>query len=71
LWADPRLLCFDKLMTCKSREGIIELEIEFLTGTDVENAIEGLVAEYDELHWAVAWGTSTSLARKRAIRESG
>lgn len=51
-------------MTCKSREGIIELEIEFLTGNDVENAIQGLLAGYDELHWAVAWGTSTSLARK-------
>lgn len=40
------------------------MEIEFLTGNDVENAIQGLVAEYDELHWAVAWGTSTSLAQK-------
>lgn len=51
-------------MLCKSRKGIFELEIEFLTGNDVESAIQSLLAEYDELHWAVAWGTSTSLARK-------
>ena len=40
------------------------MEVEFLTGDEVASAIEGLMAEYDQLHWAVAWGTSTSLARK-------
>jgi len=47
----------------KSLEGVFGVEIEFLTGNKVESTIKGLMAEYDQLHWAVAWGTSTSLAR--------
>lgn len=39
------------------------MNVEFLTANCVERAIESLIAEYDEIHWAVAWGTSTSLAQ--------
>jgi hypothetical protein len=40
------------------------MEVAFLTGDGVERAIKKLIAEHDELHWAVAWGTSTPLAQK-------
>ncbi|MHC2484830.1 hypothetical protein [Rhizobium leguminosarum] len=36
------------------------MEVKFLSGNGVERAIEGLIAEHDEFHWPVAWGTSTS-----------
>ncbi len=39
------------------------MEIEFLTGGAVESAVKRLMADYDEFHWAVAWGTSTSLSQ--------
>lgn len=40
------------------------IQVEFLTADGVQRAIERLIVDYDELHWAVAWGTSTPLAKK-------
>ena len=46
------------------RAGVFEMKVEFLIGDEVASAIDSLMAEYDEFHWAVAWGTSTPLAQK-------
>ncbi|WP_156752688.1 phospholipase D family protein [Mesorhizobium sp. WSM3873] len=46
------------------------MEVEFLTGSAVERALGRLIRDYDEFHWAVAWGTSTSLAEKLLSRPS-
>lgn len=46
------------------------MEVEFLTGNAVERAIARLIAEHDEFHWAIAWGTSTSLAKKLLSQSS-
>lgn len=37
------------------------MNVELLTGDRVERAIERLMAEHEELHWAVAWGTANPL----------
>lgn len=39
------------------------MEVTFLRGEAVERAIKALLAEHDEAHWAVAWGTCTPLAK--------
>jgi len=35
---------------------------KFLRGADIERSIKSLVAEHEELHWAVAWATLTPFA---------
>ena len=40
------------------------MKVKFLNGNEVASAIDSLMAEYDEFHWAVAWGTSPPLAQK-------
>lgn len=40
------------------------MRIKFLTGEDVGQAISRLMAEHDELHWAVAWGGFTPLTKE-------
>ena len=44
--------------------GVFEMKVKFLNGDEVASAIDSLMAEYDEFHWAVAWGTSPPLAQK-------
>ncbi|MDP1632503.1 MAG: phospholipase D family protein [Caulobacter sp.] len=39
------------------------MEVKFLSGVAIERAIKALLAEHDEAHWAVAWGTCTPLAK--------
>lgn len=39
------------------------MEVKFLGGVAIERAIKALLAEHDEAHWAVAWGTCTPLAK--------
>ncbi|MBN9025232.1 MAG: phospholipase D family protein, partial [Rhizobiales bacterium] len=38
------------------------MKVQFLEATDVERSLEALLAEYDEVYWAVAWGTANSLS---------
>ena len=40
------------------------MDVEFLEGDRVGIAIDRLLIEYDEVHWAVAWGTYSTLAKK-------
>jgi HKD family nuclease len=40
------------------------LPVEFLSGNDIESALARLIDEYEEFHWAVAWGTSNSLTER-------
>ncbi|MBZ9998534.1 MULTISPECIES: phospholipase D family protein [unclassified Mesorhizobium] len=40
------------------------MKVEFLTGNAIERAIGRLITEHNEFHWAIAWGTSTSLTKK-------
>jgi HKD family nuclease len=40
----------------------MEMEATFLTGDAVRRAISRLIAEHEELHWAVAWGTDMPIA---------
>ncbi|RYG85833.1 MAG: hypothetical protein EON59_11365 [Alphaproteobacteria bacterium] len=35
-----------------------------MTGDEVQIALESLMTDYEEFHWAVAWGTSNSTAEK-------
>ncbi|WP_296615557.1 phospholipase D family protein [Sphingomonas sp.] len=37
------------------------MEIEFVDGKAVERTLARLMAEHDEYHWAVAWGTANDL----------
>jgi len=46
-----------------SRGGTGSVDIEFLCGAAVEQAIEAMLTEYDEVHWAVAWGTRNALTK--------
>ncbi|MFD1103815.1 phospholipase D family protein [Sphingobium olei] len=39
------------------------MKIEFLTAKEVSIALRGLIAEHDEFHWAVAWGSMTDVAK--------
>ena len=39
------------------------MDIKFLSGAAVEQAIDALLTEYDEAHWAVAWGTRAPHAK--------
>ena len=52
------------LVKCNMRAGVFEMKVKFLIGDEVASAIDSLMDEYDEFHWAVAWGTSTPLAQK-------
>lgn len=40
------------------------LKTEFLTADSIGRAISRLMSEYDEFHWAVAWGGFTPLAKE-------
>ena len=37
------------------------MEVDFLNTNDLHNRLEYFIKNYDEFHWAVAWGGSTSL----------
>ncbi len=39
----------------------IEVNVELLRGDAVERVLHRLMDDYDEFHWAVAWGTDNSL----------
>lgn len=39
------------------------MQVGFLTGDGVASAIRSLLSDYEEIHWAVAWGTQVDLAR--------
>lgn len=40
------------------------MEVSFLSGVTASRAISRLISSYDELHWSVAWGSHTPLARQ-------
>lgn len=46
------------------------MAIEFLSGGDVGPALAQLMDEYDEFHWAVAWGTGNELTKRLLGRVS-
>ena len=43
-------------------------EIKFLQASEVDAALDSLILEHDEFHWAVAWGSLTATAKK-AIKQ--
>ena len=46
------------------------MSVEFLTSIDVEKALRRLMDEYDEFHWAVAWGTDNPLSDQLLSRSA-
>ncbi len=40
------------------------MEVSFLKADDVGNALSKFISTYDELHWAVAWGTINAVTNK-------
>jgi hypothetical protein len=40
------------------------MQIEFLGAKDVDSRLRDFIAEYEEFHWAVAWGGMTDVARE-------
>lgn len=40
------------------------MEISFLTTADITPVLKGLIAEFDEFHWAIAWGSMTEVGHQ-------
>lgn len=40
------------------------MQIEFLGAKDVDSRLRNCIAEYEEFHWAVAWGSMTDVAKE-------
>lgn len=40
------------------------VKVKFLSSKAVQRRLKRFIEEYDEIHWAVAWGTSTPLAKQ-------
>lgn len=39
------------------------MQVNFLKADGVEKTLRGFLADYDEVHWAVAWGTHAEMAK--------
>ncbi len=40
------------------------MQIDFLDAKDVDSRLRDLIAEHEEFHWAIAWGSMTDVARE-------